>query len=385
MKCALVGSRYFGATVFEALRKEEGVVFSSIVVPAADDRLALAAKAAGLVVHVLENPKIVPGDAIAEGTDLIVAAHTHARVSNEALARSRLGGVGYHPSLLPRHRGIAAVEWTILEGDPIAGGSVYHLADGWDAGAIAAQDWCFVGKGETARELWERALAPMGLRLLASVVRDAGRTGTLPAHTQDERFATRAPMIRRSVVVTEDHPSTKTSLVVTVMGPDRPGIVSLLSDRAQRYGANWAASRLANLAGEVAGMVHFEVPRENAEPLANALRGLESSGLRVVIAKGDGAGVPAGLRGVELELVGDDRVGIVSNLTRMLAARGVSIENIHTEIVGGKTAKPTFKVAAHLLVPVSLSLEDLQRELGVLANEMMVDIALGDRRPAAAG
>jgi glycine cleavage system regulatory protein len=385
MKCALVGSRYFGATVFEALRKEEGVVFSSIVVPAADDRLALAAKAAGLVVHVLENPKIVPGDAIAEGTDLIVAAHTHARVSNEALARSRLGGVGYHPSLLPRHRGIAAVEWTILEGDPIAGGSVYHLADGWDAGAIAAQDWCFVGKGETARELWERALAPMGLRLLASVVRDAGRTGTLPAHTQDERFATRAPMIRRSVVVTEDHPSTKTSLVVTVMGPDRPGIVSLLSDRAQRYGANWAASRLANLAGEFAGMVHFEVPRENAEPLANALRGLESSGLRVVIAKGDGAGVPAGLRGVELELVGDDRVGIVSNLTRMLAARGVSIENIHTEIVGGKTAKPTFKVAAHLLVPVSLSLEDLQRELGVLANEMMVDIALGDRRPAAAG
>jgi glycine cleavage system regulatory protein len=385
MKCALVGSRYFGATVFEALRKEEGVVFSSIVVPAADDRLALAAKAAGLVVHVLENPKIVPGDAIAEGTDLIVAAHTHARVSNEALARSRLGGVGYHPSLLPRHRGIAAVEWTILEGDPIAGGSVYHLADGWDAGAIAAQDWCFVGKGETARELWERALAPMGLRLLASVVRDAGRTGTLPAHTQDERFATRAPMIRRSVVVTEDHPSTKTSLVVTVMGPDRPGIVSLLSDRAQRYGANWAASRLANHAGEYAPMVHFEVPRENAEPLANALRGLESSGLRVVIAKGDGAGVPAGLRGVELELVGDDRVGIVSNLTRMLAARGVSIENIHTEIVGGKTAKPTFKVAAHLLVPVSLSLEDLQHELGVLANEMMVDIALGDRRPAAAG
>ena len=67
-----------------------------------------------------------------------------------------------------------------------------------------------------------------------------------------------------------------------------------------------------------------------------ALRGLESSGLRVNIAKSDGAGVPAGLRGVELELVGDDRVGIVSNLTRMLAARGISIENIHTEIVGAR-------------------------------------------------
>ena len=135
MKIALVGSRYFGAAAFEALRKEKGVEFSSVVVPAADDRLALAANAAGVPVHVLENPKMVPGDAVPEGTDLIVAAHTHARVSNEALAHSRLGGIGYHPSLLPRHRGIAAVEWTIQEGDPIAGGTVYHLADGWDAGA----------------------------------------------------------------------------------------------------------------------------------------------------------------------------------------------------------------------------------------------------------
>jgi methionyl-tRNA formyltransferase len=197
MKIAMVGSRYFGASVFEALRKEEGVEFASIVVPAMDDRLALAAQAAGLAVHVLENPKVVPGEAIAAGTDLIVAAHTHARVSNEALARSRLGGVGYHPSLLPRHRGIAAVEWTIQEGDPIAGGSVYHLADGWDAGAIAAQEWCFVAKGETARELWERALAPIGLELLARVVRHARLHGELPARPQDQRFATKAPMIRK--------------------------------------------------------------------------------------------------------------------------------------------------------------------------------------------
>ena len=381
MKLVLVGSRYFGATVFEKLRGEEGVEVVQVVAPAADDRLALAGAAAGVPVHVLANPKIVPGDAVPEGTELIVAAHTHARVSNEALARSRLGGVGYHPSLLPRHRGIAAVEWTILSGDAIAGGSVYHLADGWDAGAIAAQDWCFVGKGENARELWERALAPMGLDLLAKVVRHAMRHHELPAKPQDIRYATRAPMIRRSVVVSDDAPSTTTSLVVTVMGPDRPGIVSLLSDRAQRFGANWAASRLANLAGEFAGMVHFEVPKENADALADALRGLESSGLRLVIAKGDGAGAPSGLRGVELELVGEDRIGIVSNLTRILAESGISIETIHTELAGGKpSGKATFKVAAHLLVPQSLSSEDLRRRLETLASEMMVDIALGERQ-----
>lgn len=128
-------------------------------------------------------------------------------------------------------------------------------------------------------------------------------------------------------------------------------------------------------------MVHFEVPRENADALATALRGLESSGLQVVIAKSDGANVPTSLRGVELELVGDDRLGIVSSLTKILAERGISIENIHTEIVrGGVSGKQTFKIGAHLLVPAALSVDELRRELGTLAREMMVDIALGEQQ-----
>lgn len=380
IKCALVGSRFFAASVFEALRQQEGIEFTSIVAPAADDRLALAARAAGIELHVLENPRLVPGDAVAEGTDLIIAAHTHARVSDEALARSRLGGIGYHPSLLPRHRGIAAVEWTILEGDPIAGGSVYHLADGWDAGAIAAQDWCFVAKGETARELWERALAPMGLALLSQVVHCARLQGYVPAKPQDPGFATKAPMIRRSVVLTEEDASTSTSLVVSIVGADRHGIVSLLAERAQRFGANWAASRMTRLASEFAGMVHLEVPRENAHALATALRALSSSGLQVLVARSDGATVAASLRGVELKLVGQDRLGIVSSLTRILSQRGISIENIHTEIVrSGGSGTQTFQIEAHLLIPAALSIDALQRELGTLASEMMVDIALGER------
>ncbi len=194
MKITLVGSRYFGATAFDAIRNA-GVGIARVVVPAADDRLAQAAQAAGVEIAVLEDPKNVPASAIAAGTDLIVTAHSHARVSAEALARSRLGGIGYHPSLLPRHRGIAAIEWTIREGDPIAGGTIYHLAERMDAGAIAAQDWCFVRKGESARDLWERALAPMGFRLLVDVLRGVAANGVLPAKPQDEEFATRAPMI----------------------------------------------------------------------------------------------------------------------------------------------------------------------------------------------
>jgi len=196
LNVTLVGSRYFGAAVLGELAQLDVTVLR-VVAPAADDRLALRAQALGIALQLQRDPKRVSADEIADGSDLIATAHTHARVTSDAVAKARLGGIGYHPSLLPRHRGIAAVEWTIKCGDPIAGGSIYHLAERMDAGAIAAQDWCFVKPGETARELWERALAPMGIRLLKQVVAQVSATGRLPAQPQDEQFATQAPRLDR--------------------------------------------------------------------------------------------------------------------------------------------------------------------------------------------
>ncbi|MEK9281220.1 methionyl-tRNA formyltransferase [Bradyrhizobium sp. ISRA442] len=194
MRITLVGSRHFGVTTLNMLR-EHGVPVVRVVVADGEDRLAAAAKAAGIDVVVQANPKLVVASEIAPDTDLIITAHSHARVGRDALVAAKLGGIGYHPSLLPRHRGKAAVEWTIKEGDPIAGGTIYHLAERMDAGAIAAQDWCFVKKGETARELWERALAPLGLKLLADVIDYATVHKALPAKPQDEQFATSAPSL----------------------------------------------------------------------------------------------------------------------------------------------------------------------------------------------
>jgi methionyl-tRNA formyltransferase len=194
MKITLAGSRHFGVETLKMLRGH-GVDVIRVVVADGEDRLAAAARDAGIEVVVQAQPKIIVPSEIAPGTDLIVTAHSHARVSHDALKVAKHGGIGYHPSLLPRHRGIAAVEWTIKEGDPIAGGTIYHLSDRLDAGAIAMQDWCFVKKGETARELWERALAPLGLRLLAQVIDHAKANGALPAKSQDEQFATNAPRL----------------------------------------------------------------------------------------------------------------------------------------------------------------------------------------------
>lgn len=194
MKIALVGTRWFGAEMLRLLR-EAG---HDLVVTATngEDALAKAARQAGLPLVALDEPRRVAGaDIPADSVDAIVAAHTHAFVAKDARAKARIASVGYHPSLLPRHRGVAAVEWTILAKDPIAGGSVYHLSGGMDAGALAAQDWCFVYPDDDAGSLWRRSLAPMGLRLLMKVVADMATRGYADAAEQDPRAVTLAPLL----------------------------------------------------------------------------------------------------------------------------------------------------------------------------------------------
>ena len=169
-----------------------------------------------------------------------------------------------------------------------------------------------------------------------------------------------------------------TSLVMTAIGPDRPGLVKLLSDAAERYGANWAESRMASLAGQFAGMVHFEVAAENAEPLEAALRELQDAGLRIVIARSGGPHAAVASRKVNLELVGHDRPGIVRELSEALAANGVSIDELHTQVASAAmSGGHLFKVKARLAVPQSLSDGKLKAALESLTNEMMVDLELG--------
>jgi methionyl-tRNA formyltransferase len=198
MKIALVGTRWFGAEMFRLLR-EAG---HEVVVTATngEDTLAKAARAAGVPLVTREQPRRVTGEDIpADEVDAIVAAHTHAFVTADARKKARIASIGYHPSLLPRHRGMAAVEWTIKEKDPITGGSIYHLSGGMDAGALAAQDWCFVYPDDDARSLWQRALAPMGLRLLMKVVSDMDTRGYADAFEQDPKAVTLAPPLSETV------------------------------------------------------------------------------------------------------------------------------------------------------------------------------------------
>ena len=191
MKIALIGTRWFGAQMLSRLRGRGDEVV--VIATNGHDQLAIAAEEAGVPLDVMDNPRRLGGADLPHEVDVIVAAHSHAFITADAVAKAGKAAIGYHPSLLPRHRGIAAVEWTIKCGDPIAGGSVYHLSDSLDGGMIAAQDWCFVYPDDDAGSLWRRALAPMGLRLLTEVVEQIDRYGFAEAREQDPKAVTHAP------------------------------------------------------------------------------------------------------------------------------------------------------------------------------------------------
>ena len=173
-----------------------------------------------------------------------------------------------------------------------------------------------------------------------------------------------------------------TSLVVTIVGPDRPGLVSAISDKAAEFGANWADSLMANLAGQFAGILLLQVPSRNADMLVAALNAMDSEGMHIAVARGGSAVVTATpTRRIKLELVGQDHPGIIHSISRALAAHGVSIEKLQTRIASGAmSAEHMFYVDAVLVAPTALSDDALRGALESLANELMVDISLDDPR-----
>lgn len=166
-----------------------------------------------------------------------------------------------------------------------------------------------------------------------------------------------------------------TSLVLTVIGADRPGLVESLSRTLSDYGASWHESRMSRLAGKFAGILRVSVPSTHASPLEAALREHHADDLNVVVERGAERAEARTTRTVALELLGADRAGIVHAVTEALTLLGINVEDLETECLrapmcGGML----FKASARLGLPDALDIEDLRHALEALTDELMVDI-----------
>jgi glycine cleavage system regulatory protein len=168
------------------------------------------------------------------------------------------------------------------------------------------------------------------------------------------------------------------SLVVTVIGKDRPGLVELVSAVVEDHGGDWVESRMSRLAGEFAGILRVSVPAASADALSEGLEGLRSEGLRVVVERGFEDTVEEG-HVILLELIGSDRPGIVHKISEALAARGVNVDELNTECEGAPWSGGTlFKAMARLRAPRALDLDQLRESLEAIAGDLMVDISIGE-------
>lgn len=168
-----------------------------------------------------------------------------------------------------------------------------------------------------------------------------------------------------------------TTLILTVAGADRPGLVAAIADVVDAHGGNWENSQLAELAGTFAGVIGVSVSPDRVDGLQLALHGLDGL-LTVTVHTGSDAASAEPEHHVSLTVLGNDRPGIVRDVSRVLNTHALSIDSMSTEtrdaaMAGGRLFESTVTAT----VPASTDLEALRADLEQLATEIQVDITLG--------
>jgi methionyl-tRNA formyltransferase len=192
----LSGQKRFGRDVLSLLHE---LGHNVVAVCAPTDNLGTVEEDKLHFAAVQARHRIIPAgtlthETVPDGIDLIMTAHSHDFIGRKTRLRAAIGAIGYHPSLLPVHRGRDAVRWAVRLRERITGGSVYWLNDTVDGGPIAAQEHVFIRPDDDARELWTRDLSPLGIKLFRKVLCDicAGKLVRIP---QDHELATWEPAV----------------------------------------------------------------------------------------------------------------------------------------------------------------------------------------------
>ena len=133
---------------------------------------------------------------------------------------------------------------------------------------------------------------------------------------------------------------------------------------------------MSRMAGQFAGILRVAVPPEAHADLSAALQALQALGIRVLLAPSGTEPAP-GWQQIQLELVGNDRPGIVRDITRLLAEHGVNLESLDTDVLPAPmSSELLFHADARLAVPPGLALDQLQQRLETLADDLMVELSL---------
>ena len=170
------------------------------------------------------------------------------------------------------------------------------------------------------------------------------------------------------------------TIVLTLIGEDRPGLVGEVAALVAGHGGSWVESRMAHLAGQFAGILRVRVADEVADDLGEVLRDLGKVGLTVTVVGAEEPEVEErGKKTVVLEVVGQDRAGIVAEVARVLREKGVNVEELKTECGSAPmSGEMLFTARATLSVPAGVGLGELRAAFEDVAADLMVDVTLDE-------
>jgi glycine cleavage system regulatory protein len=165
-------------------------------------------------------------------------------------------------------------------------------------------------------------------------------------------------------------------LVITLIGPDRPGIVGSVSEAVAAHGGNWLESRMAHLAGKFAGILCVEVAEAEVEALESALARLEVDGLRIVAERSGPVDEPR-RQVMRIDLLGLDRPGLVHEVSALLAAHRVNVEELATDrTAAAHSGDQMFHADIQVVIPPDVEVATIREGLERLAGDLMVEIGL---------
>jgi glycine cleavage system regulatory protein len=168
----------------------------------------------------------------------------------------------------------------------------------------------------------------------------------------------------------------KRTLVMTLLGPDRPGLVDAVAEAVAAHEGNWLESRLSRLGRQFAGIVRVEAPEERIAALTLALQRLPGAGLTVVVHPDENEPEPAPARRMVIDVIGHDRPGIVRQVAHALAVEGVNVEELNTSVISAPmSGEILFRARAEVRVPVGVDTERLRAALERIASDLMVDLS----------
>ena len=166
-------------------------------------------------------------------------------------------------------------------------------------------------------------------------------------------------------------------VIVSIIGPDRKGLVENLASVIRSASGNWEGSRMIRLAGQFSGMVQVALPSESIDELESALSKLEEIGLKtsVVRANETADALAEPMRTILLEVVGSDRQGIVSEISKTLAAQGASIVELATDCTDAPmSGERLFKTHARIEIALDTNVEVLRELIESISDDLMVEM-----------